>query len=114
MDTDTIAVLKLNRSSQTTIPKAVRELLGVSLGDRLRVERGRKKGEVIVSRELSLYEKFQEFNKTLSPETKARIKAISERFKDNPQDLYDYESHWYETESARKIFQEKYQGGLAE
>ena len=105
-----VATITLNKSSQTTIPKKIREMLGVELGDRLNLRTTTKKGELIISREPSLTE---------------RLDAIRERYweqlssgeqSDREQRLKHYKhmtvsemrTEWEASPEAKAYYQEKY------
>jgi len=104
---ETIATLTLNKSSQTTIPKKVREILGVNFGDRLSVRRGAKKNEIILSREPSAAEALEELQKNLSASAKNNVEKLKRKYKNRSADLINDQKFWYLSEEGNHYY-EKY------
>ena len=101
---ETIATLTLNKSSQTTIPKKVREILGVNLGDRLSVRRGAKKNEIILSREPSAAEALEELQKILSTPAKNNVEKLKRKYKNRSADLINDQKFWYLSEEGNRYY----------
>lgn len=107
---ETIATLTLNKSSQTTIPKKVREILGVNFGDRLSVRRGAKKNEIILSREPSLKERLDAVRKKwdarLTEEEKLKRKKLYNHTKNMT--AREIRAEWDNSPEGKTYYAKKY------
>ena len=65
----------ITKSGQVTLPKELREFLGVELGDKIIMEKN--EGNVLIHRKLSKEEFFAELDKNISPKTRKAIKKNS-------------------------------------
>lgn len=90
----------INSSGQITLPKAIRDILGVKIGDRVRFDV--KKDKVEVSRVKDIYEVLAEVDAMWTPEERARIKATSGKT------ARELREEWENSEEAAIYYKEKY------
>ncbi|MBQ3441149.1 AbrB/MazE/SpoVT family DNA-binding domain-containing protein [Candidatus Saccharibacteria bacterium] len=90
----------INSSGQITLPKAIRDVLGVKIGDRVKFDI--EKEEVKVSRVKDIYEVLAEIDAERTPEERARIKAIAGKT------VHELMDEWDNSEEAAIYYKEKY------
>ena len=98
-----IATLTLNKSSQTTIPKVVRDLLGLSFGDKISVEATADKSTLKITKEKSLIERLEEIRKKYSTPEQEAIKAHTANMT-----VAEMREEWDNSPEGRKYYAEKY------
>ena len=105
--------LILNKSSQVTFPKALRELLGVELGDRLTFRKTSKRNQVIITREPTFSERIDAMHARhakilaeLPPEErKHRLELIEKNRGKTASELRD---EWDRSPEGQAYYREKY------
>ena len=90
----------INSSGQITLPKAIRDILGVKIGDRVKFDV--EKEDVKVSRVKDIYEVLAEIDAERTPEQKARIKEIAGKT------VHELMDEWDNSPEAAKYYKEKY------
>lgn len=90
----------INSSGQITLPKAIRDILGVKIGDRVKFDV--EKDKVEVSRVKDVYEVLAEIDAKRTPEEKARIKALAGKT------ARELREEWENSEEATIYYKEKY------
>ena len=90
----------INSSGQITLPKAIRDVLGVKIGDRVKFDV--EKEEVKVSRVKDIYEVLAEIDAERTPEQRERIKKIAGKT------VRELREEWENSEEAAKYYKEKY------
>lgn len=109
-NTSESGVLTLNRSSQVTLPKALRELLGVELGSHLAYRRVGKRKQVVIEREPTFAERMDavraKIDARLTPEERAlRAELIEKNRGKTASELRD---EWDRSPEGRAYYHEKY------
>lgn len=90
----------INSSGQITLPKSIRDILGVKIGDRVKFDV--EKDEVKVSRVKDVYEVLAEIDAERTPEERKRIKAIAGKT------VRELREEWENSPEAKKYYKEKY------
>ena len=101
-----IATLTLNKSSQTTIPKVVRDLLGLGFFGNfpfLPVEATADKSTLKITKEKSLIERLEEIRKKYSTPEQEAIKAHTANMT-----VAEMREEWDNSPEGRKYYAEKY------
>ena len=90
----------INSSGQITLPKAIRDILGVKIGDRVKFDV--EKDKVEVSRVKDVYEVLAEIDAMRTPEQRAKIKASAGKT------AREFREEWENSEEAEIYYKEKY------
>lgn len=105
--------LILNKSSQVTFPKAVREILGVELGDRLTFRKTSKRNQIIIAREPSFDERMSAIHArhakilaSLPPEERQRRLDLIE--KNRGKTASELRDEWDRSSEGQAYYHEKY------
>ena len=102
--------LILNKSSQVTFPKAVREILGVELGDRLTFRKTSKRNQIIIAREPSFDERMSAIRARqearMSSEERARYAELIE--KNRGKTASELRDEWDRSPEGQAYYHEKY------
>lgn len=89
----------VTKSGQMTLPKAVREMMGITNRAIVRFSRGKS---VSVYKQPSMEERFAEVRASFSPETKEAIKRTAGKTKE------ELEAEWLNSLESKKYYKEKY------
>lgn len=90
----------INSSGQITLPKAIRDILGVKIGDRVKFDVAKNKVEV--SRAKDIYEVLAEIDARRTPAQKARIEENAGKT------VREFREEWENSEEATNYYEEKY------
>lgn len=93
-------VVVINSSGQITLPKAIRDILGVKIGDRVKFDV--EKDKVEVSRVKDIYEVLAEIDAMWTPKERARLKKISGKT------ARELREEWENSKEAKIYYKEKY------
>lgn len=66
----------ITKSGQVTLPKVIRDLLNVKIGERVDFDVDKKTNEVFIKRKLTPEEVAEKLDSMTSPETKIRIQKL--------------------------------------
>ena len=90
----------INSSGQITLPKAIRDILGVKIGDRVKFDVTKDKVEV--SRVKDVYEVLAEVDAMWTPQERENLKKLSGKT------AREIMEDWENSEEAAKYYKEKY------
>ena len=90
----------INSSGQITLPKAIRDILGVKIGDRVKFDV--KEDTIEVSRIKDIHEVLTEIDAMRTPEQRARIKANAGKT------AREFREEWENSKEAKIYYKEKY------
>lgn len=90
----------INSSGQITLPKAIRDILGVKIGDRVKFDV--EKDKVEVSRVKDVYEILAEVDAIWTPEEREQIRKTAGKT------ARELREEWDNSEEGIKYYKEKY------
>ena len=94
----------ISKSGQITLPKELREFLGVKIGERITFRK--KRDEVSIARRISDEEFLERLDAMKTPETRAFLKKNGARLA--KQSISEMKDEWAKSAEGKKYFEEKY------
>ena len=98
----TTAIVKISSQGQLTLPKAMREMLGVEPGGELKLKFNSDDNKVELERAKTLEEQLRALRDSFTPKMKAAIR------KNRGKTASQMKDEWAKSSEGKKYFKEKY------